>query len=49
MHNHKLYMMVPNILDDHRNNCDDTVKQAYSSYLAFVVYNEIQRKEPSAL
>ena len=41
--------MVLNILDDHYKNYDDTVKQAYWSCLAFLVYNEIQRKEPSAL
>ena len=41
--------MVLNILDDHCKNYDDTVKQAYWSCLAFLVYNEIQRKEPSAL
>ena len=42
-------MMVPNILDDHCNNCDDTVNWAYWSCLAFLLYNEIQRKEPTAL
>ena len=42
-------MMVPNILDDHCNNCDNTVKWAYWSCLAFLLYNEIQRKEPTAL
>jgi len=41
--------MVLNILDDHCKNYDDTVKQAYWSCLAFLVYNEIQRREPSAL
>ena len=41
--------MVLNILDDHCKNYDDTVKQAYWSCLAFLVSNEIQRKEPIAL
>ena len=42
-------MMVPNILDDDCNSSDDTVKQAYWSCLAFLLYNEIQRNEPTAL
>ena len=42
-------MMVPNILDNDCNNCDDTVKWAYWSCLAFLLYNEIQRKAPAAL
>ena len=42
-------MMVPNILDAHCNNCDNTVKWAYWSCLAFLLYNEIQRKEPTTL
>ena len=42
-------MMVPNILDDDCNNCDNTEKWAYWNCLAFLLYNEIQRKEPTAL
>ena len=42
-------MMVSNILGDHCNNCDDTVKQTYWSSLAFLLYNEIRRKEPAVL
>lgn len=42
-------MMVPNILGDHCNNRDDMVKQGDWSCLAFLLYNEIQRKEPTAL
>ena len=40
--------MVPNTLDRHCNNCDDVVKLAYWSCLAFLLYNEIQRKERTA-
>ena len=42
-------MMVPNTLDDHCTNCDNTVKWAYWSCLTFLLYNEIQRKEPTTL
>ena len=41
--------MVSNILDDYCNHCDDTVKWAYWCCLAFLLYNEIGRKEPTVL
>ena len=42
-------MMALNVLDDHCNDCDDKIKQAYWSCLAFLVNNEIQRRGPSVI
>ena len=36
--------MVPNITEDHYNDCVDRIKQAYWNCLAILVHKEIQQK-----
>ena len=36
--------MVPNITEDHCNDCVDRIKQTYWNFLAFLVHKEIQQK-----